>query len=144
MNFKSQISTTLEQSKRLLALGLKTETADLCYSNASVNGPFYTEHFRLCAGNYSIAKERLDKINSKYWELIPAWSLNRLIEMCPSYLGCHDFVLSHSFVEYTAFNDDGRYRKHPMSVNDNLYDMMIDCIEQLIKDNNFRKEYLNI
>lgn len=125
MNFKSQISTTVEQSKRLLALGLKAETADLhkWYAdgvwNESLGGP----------GEFNC---------------VPAWSLNRLIEMCPHYLGCYDFVLSHSFVEYTAFNDDGRYHKQPMSVNDNLYDMMIDCIERLIKDNNFRKEYLNI
>ena len=31
MNFKSQIATTCEQSERLLALGLKPETADMVY-----------------------------------------------------------------------------------------------------------------
>lgn len=31
MNFKSQIATTHEQSERLLALGLKPETADMVY-----------------------------------------------------------------------------------------------------------------
>lgn len=30
-NFKSQIATSREQSERLLALGLKKETADCCY-----------------------------------------------------------------------------------------------------------------
>lgn len=30
-NFKSQICTTREQSERLIALGLKKETADCCY-----------------------------------------------------------------------------------------------------------------
>ena len=29
MNFKSQIATTREQSERLLALGIKPETADM-------------------------------------------------------------------------------------------------------------------
>ena len=29
-NFKSQICTTKEQSERLLSLGLKKETADMC------------------------------------------------------------------------------------------------------------------
>ena len=31
MEFNSQICTTIEQSKRLLELGLKPETADMCY-----------------------------------------------------------------------------------------------------------------
>lgn len=31
MNFKSQICTTKKQSERLLALGLKRETADMKY-----------------------------------------------------------------------------------------------------------------
>ena len=32
MDFKSQICTTREQSERLLSLGLKLETADMCYN----------------------------------------------------------------------------------------------------------------
>ena len=32
MEFKSQIATTREQSIKLLALGLKPETADMCYN----------------------------------------------------------------------------------------------------------------
>lgn len=33
MKFESQICTTKEQSERLLALGLKRETADMCIDN---------------------------------------------------------------------------------------------------------------
>ena len=33
MKFNSQICTTKEQSERLLALGLKKETADMYYTN---------------------------------------------------------------------------------------------------------------
>ena len=32
-NFKSQICTSREQSERLLALGLKKETADMCITD---------------------------------------------------------------------------------------------------------------
>ena len=45
MEFKSQICTTIEQSKRLLELGLKKETADLVYQAIGVT-PFkkWKEH----------------------------------------------------------------------------------------------------
>ena len=69
-NFKSQICTDKNQSERLLALGLKKETAD-CYW-------FYCD----------IAKEWKCTILSSTQvfkdyptTIIPAWSLGRLIEM---------------------------------------------------------------
>ena len=39
MEFKSQICTTHEQSKRLLALGLKPETADMVYHHTKSKVP---------------------------------------------------------------------------------------------------------
>ena len=62
-NFKSQICTSREQSGRLLALGLKKETADCCY--------YYYD------GEYLIAFAE----DAKYPSDIPAWSLHRLIEI---------------------------------------------------------------
>ena len=62
-NFKSSICTSIEQSKRLLSLGLKKETADCCY--------YYYD------GEYLIAFAE----DAKYPSDIPAWSLHRLIEM---------------------------------------------------------------
>ena len=62
-NFKSQRATTIEQSERLLALGLKKETADCCY--------YYYD------GEYLIAFAE----DAKYPSDIPAWSLHRLIEI---------------------------------------------------------------
>lgn len=63
MKFNSQICTTKEQSERLLALGLKKETADCCY--------YYYD------GEYLIAFAE----DAKYPSDIPAWSLHRLIEI---------------------------------------------------------------
>lgn len=61
--FKSQICTSIEQSKRLLALGLKKETADMSYIPTVVN---HKVEYRLdCSTPKSID--------------IPAWSLHRLI-----------------------------------------------------------------
>ena len=64
-NFKSAICTDINQSKRLLALGLKPETADMSYTAIVVN---HKVDYRLdCSTPKSID--------------IPAWSLHRLIEM---------------------------------------------------------------
>ena len=67
-NFKSQICTTREQSERLLALGLKKETAD-CALFLNGNNEF----------------EQLSKFGSweRYADMFPAWSLHRLIETMP-------------------------------------------------------------
>lgn len=68
MEFNSQICTTEEQSKRLLALGLRMETSDCIL----VQNPFY-------AGEYVMfprATDDIDLITD-----IPAWSLDRLICM---------------------------------------------------------------
>ena len=64
-NFNSQICTTREQSERLIALGLKKETADMGWVLLN-NGE--------CAMGISKGAYSLD---------IPAWSLHRLIEMMP-------------------------------------------------------------
>ena len=59
VNFKSQICTTRKQSERLLALGLKKETADMQY---------HTPHFM----PYPIGHKCVG---------FPAWSLGRLLEL---------------------------------------------------------------
>ena len=68
-NFNSQICTTREQSERLLALGLKKETADMVYYRES------------SIHNWGIlAKPWRDDFEGSQW-YYPAWSLHRLIEM---------------------------------------------------------------
>lgn len=65
-NFNSQICTTREQSERLLALGLKKETADMCWTKmAAIRGTFYVPE--------------LASINMVSWRHTPAWSLHRLL-----------------------------------------------------------------
>lgn len=75
-NFTSQICTSRSQSERLLALGLKKETADMCINpSRELVYPFsYSEALTLY-DNYGIGK--LMEADS----LLPAWSLHRLMEM---------------------------------------------------------------
>lgn len=67
-NFKSQVCTSIEQSRRLLELGLKKETADMCWTKmAAIRGTFYVPE--------------LAPINMVSWRHTPAWSLHRLWEL---------------------------------------------------------------
>lgn len=81
MEFKSQICTTREQSERLLALGLKPETADM-------------HHYRWSEGFWRV---EACPLRGDYPSLrdFPAWSLHRLISM-----------LDNEFHEYTVQLED--------------------------------------
>lgn len=69
MKFKSQICTTKIQSERLLALGLKKETADMVHVAFGGGG--------LMERPYEwLSVSEIDMEN-----FIPAWSLHRLIEL---------------------------------------------------------------
>ena len=124
-NFNSQICTTKEQSERLLALGLKKETADMWYP-----------HF---AKTYPIPL--VDEVLTT--DDIPAWSLHRLIEMMPfdvipegGFDNCFTLIKNYPkgySVEYDGFS---YYHK------ENIYDTIIDGIEHLIKEGYFNKKYL--
>lgn len=72
-NFNSQICTTKEQSERLLALGLKKETADMYRT------PTYESDKLIC---YYVPNVVIfdDHFNVEPNDL-PAWSLGRLLEI---------------------------------------------------------------
>ena len=127
--FNSQICTTREQSERLLSFGLKKETADMRWERISEKYAYYPSTKTPYASSD-----------------IPAWSLHRLIEMMPDCLEMKDkenytwkylFRLSHVQVVYEVYLYERRF-----SEMDNVYDNIIDCIEWLIKEGHFNKEYL--
>ena len=121
MKFNSQICTSREQSEKLLALGFKKETADMHWAYHSVTATRY------------VVAHPCDGVG----ECVPAWSLHRLIEMiqevCPQVVIIFHRVDIRSNVKRIAYSFD---------VCDNLYDNIIDCIEWLIKEGYFNKEYL--
>ena len=143
-NFKSQICTTREQSEKLLALGLKKETADMCYKVATHDWrgheiPEKDKHYSLCSW--------YDELNIvcgfEQVKTIPAWSLHRLIEMMPISIDvkwtCLSLRMDATKVYYIDYVD-GQIRF--MSGGGDLYESIIDCIEWLIKEGYFNKEYL--
>ena len=139
-NFKSSVCTSHEQSERLLALGLKKETAD-CYW-------FYCD----------IAKEWKCTILSSTQvfkdyptTVIPAWSLWRLIEMLPPSIkdGYHYsliYDIHRDAIGYICFANGGLQRPYNRLLWDTQstdpFDNIIVCIEWLIKEGCFNKEYL--
>lgn len=71
LKFNSQVCTDLNQSKKLLELGLKPETADI----------YYTEGSEDAAGNVEYHKNIRREREILYPDYIPAWSLHRLLCM---------------------------------------------------------------
>lgn len=134
MNFTSQICTTKEQSERLLAFGLKHETADMCINpSRELVYPFsYSEALALydrCGFG------RIMEVDS----LLPAWSLHRLIEICPLIPNPARFLAVTSFkTVYVRMNDE----MDVSYVGKGTYNNLISCIEWLIKEGYFNKDYL--
>ena len=146
MNFNSQICTSRSQSERLLALGLKKETADMYITNISSKGINNTDDWQIGSIPYCNAVSILNnqglQLEKTAWSIIPAWSLHRLIEM----------------LNYQVINNGKKYEPviaiDGMAYQDvcgddpivgwsgDLYTDIIDCIEWLIKEGYFNKEYL--
>ena len=139
-NFKSQPCTSREQSERLLALGLKKETADCYY--------FYCD----------IVKEWKSTILSSTQvfkdyptTVIPAWSLHRLICFLPKQIQVYDEVWKFKRNLYLSIDEDLNVR-YEENIDEpcfdkifwayDIYQNCIDCIEWLIKEGYFPKEYL--
>lgn len=116
MKFNSQICTTEEQSKRLLALGLKKETADMV-------------HVGFGGGNFmNLPYEWLSTSEIDMEGFIPAWSLHRLLCLLPT--------------EYTYDIDFQQIVRDFVFGSQDMYDEVISCIETLIKEGYFYEEYL--
>lgn len=135
LKFNSQVATSRVQSERLLALGLKKETADM-YLCPSVDGTIYQV---VQLPDSSFAEDE-----------IPAWSLHRLVMLMPKCVRAHSsgddsprlhpYVPKFDYQGVTIENIDeilAEFYQHT-----DLFGNIIDCIEWLIKEGYFNKEYL--
>lgn len=132
MNFKSQICTTREQSKRLLALGLKPETADM------MPGPNGHPMCTPCMAETCVSFRN---------HCTPAWSLGRLLEMMPKSIGQVNRpnadldVNSDGLYWFITYKELGYDVKHQEMKHD-LFDAVISMISWLIAKEHFNSEYL--
>lgn len=133
MKFNSQICTTREQSERLIALGLKKETADMAYlwyGRAEDDTP-------LLMDKPSIVHQGIMSTHD-----LPAWSLHRLIEMMPPDRKYEWLTISKNDVFYRCIHFGEEEFIGPDYCGDNLYDSFVIMYEWLIKEGYFNKEYL--
>ncbi len=135
-NFKSQIATDINQSERLLALGLKKETADMYYEG-------------ILGGELPKIMPHTSEMDyfQLWYSIIPAWSLHRLIEMMPMsivedkrYHEWWNLNVTPIAVIYRNQDDTNNWIGECMGRG--LYNNLIDCIEWLIKEGYFNKVYL--
>jgi len=121
-NFNSQICTTREQSERLLALGLKKETADM-------------HHYRYSEGYWYIQACPPRGDSSSF---IPAWSLHRLLSMLPNDAPKIYWILDGASITIEFEDGDSDFFPH----KGDIYEGVVKIIEWLIKEGYFNKEYL--
>lgn len=128
LKFNSQICTTIEQSQHLLDLGLKPETADMIY--LQIDGTW------ICIISQG-DEEYIEYI--PYEDHFPAWSMHRLIELC----GVERMPISFHKKGKAMIRVNHIHPTHNGRSNYNHYDSLIDCIEWLINEGHFNKQYLN-
>lgn len=135
-NFKSQICTTIEQSQRLLSLGLKKETADMAYRAYGQREDGGVE----CATNASVSYGVFSKHD------IPAWSLHRLLSLLPDYIvvnpssGLNPNFYLNIRDGFVSYKDNSGFSYG--STSGNMYDAITRMISFLIEEGYFKKEYL--
>lgn len=121
MEFKTQVTTTIEQSQKLLELGVKPETADMTHHYLNSIDSYELKdiefsrimHLRELVNKRPVVGRSGDDLYAKD---VPAWSLHRLIEM---------------------------YDVNPKAIFTNdAYGILIDEIEESIKEGYFNEEYL--
>ena len=110
--FETQICTNREQSEKLLALGIKKETADM-YLQSTFND-VWSPYIPIAMPYYRV--EALG-LSTNVFRVIPAWSL-------------------HSLLKFT------HYKKVAVLTVDNPFGFLIGMIEKKIKNGTFNKEYL--
>ncbi len=126
-DFKSSICTSIDQSEKLMALGLKSDTADMRIVKDRANDD-----------PVMFPAEQCDDHG------IPAWTLGRLMELMPYSIEMHQAIwclqISRGFVRYAM---DGKEKSYiGFFQRPNTYDAVVDCMEWLIKDGHFETEYL--
>lgn len=134
MKFNSQICTTRVQSVRLLALGLKEETADIVIR---------PDNTLIVINENSFIYHNLEKATQEGY--FPAWSLHRLLCLLPDKTPYSDGYLTVEVINENVYivlvieDVEQRVLKYTKG---NLYDNLISCINFFVKESLFNKEYL--
>lgn len=115
---KTMVCTSIEQSNRLVELGINPETADMGWFKAySLREEIYKPYIK----GYKLENHKSD---------IPAWSIHKLIEIISI-----DVTFKNEFI---IINNNTKI----FNSSTNVYDNLIDVIEYLINDNKINTEFI--
>lgn len=142
--FTLKIATNVEQSDRIVALGIKSETAD-CFIRQITETDDWSDYNT----NHSLFEPWMNKENIIKSMFKPSWSLSRLIEIMPTKIDkdrkVGSLFVSHEDISYFGFEEGGNLIflfGYSVCDNENVFDIAIDMIEYLIKLGHLNKEYL--
>lgn len=169
MEIGTQIATTREQSKRLLTIGIKPETADMVhhYTNSKVERLKWElqPHPPTLRGEYW-TPQRISKLASPWhknpdgtlmtgeqvfdqlWgKDIPAWSLDRLRTLLPYEIdtdgvrkACIQTLFHLDFGTIVRYHIEGEFEYFHQEVNINSFEAYISMIEWLINNKHLPTE----
>jgi hypothetical protein len=115
---KTMVCTSIEQSNRLVELGINPKTADMGWFKAySLREEIYKPYIK----GYKLENHQSD---------IPAWSIHKLIEIISI-----DVTFKNEFI---VINNNTKM----FNSSTNVYDNLIDVIEYLINDNKINSEFI--
>lgn len=115
---KTMVCTSIEQSNRLIELGINPKTADMGWFKAySLREEIYKPYIK----GYKLENHQSD---------IPAWSIYKLIEIISI-----DITFKNEFI---VINNNTKM----FNSSTNVYDNLIDVIEYLINDNKINTEFI--
>lgn len=115
---KPMVCTSIEQSNRLVELGINPKTADMGWFKAySLREEIYKPYIK----GYKLENHQSD---------IPAWSIYKLIEIISI-----DVTFKNEFI---VINNNTKM----FNSSTNVYDNLIDVIEYLINDNKINTEFI--
>lgn len=115
---KTMVCTSIEQSNRLIELGINPKTADMGWFKAySLREEIYKPYIK----GYKLENHQSD---------IPAWSIYKLIEIISI-----DVTFKNEFI---VINNNTKM----FNSSTNVYDNLIDVIEYLINDNKINTEFI--
>ena len=115
---KTMVCTSIEQSNRLVELGINPKTADMGWFKAySLREEIYKPYIK----GYKLENHQSD---------IPAWSIYKLIEIISI-----DVTFKNEFI---VINNNTKM----FNSSTNVYDNLIDVIEYLINDNKINTKFI--
>lgn len=144
--------TSIEQSKKLLELGLKAESADMHYGNFCSKGLGYCSQYRAGLTPYIREVEIYEEIKKEYhidkydgivaWEVLPCWSVGALLELMPKmfYIEGKDDLIEVALLlakdqviyEYTEYDDNYEVFRSKIG---NFIDCLYETVCWLLQNN---------